>query len=159
MSPATGGTRVTPSAIAPPAPAPCLKPPLKTATTPARPSAAQSTDGPASSGAAAHLTGSLSPTCQRRSVERARSRSTRKRAEPSTTVVVSTITPRADADTTAQPGWGRSRGTVVEVVDVDVVVVGDGRSCAASTAARAAPATRMVAARTEPARGRAPATA
>src|SRR5664280_1214133 len=127
MRPRVRGTSLRPSTTAPPAAADCLKPPLKSATTPARPSDAQSTAGPASAGAWAQRLGSLEPTCQRSSVVRACRRRARNVTAPTTTLRKSTMTPRDDELATVQPGWGRSGGVVVVVVDVvvelDVVVV------------------------------------
>ena len=136
MRPAIGGSSTRPSAIAPPAPADCLNPPLNTATTPGGPSTGQSIDGPASGGTCIHPGGSPRPTCQRRSVVLARSRATRKAAVPTDTVVTSTRTPRPDVDATAQPFWAASRAMVVVVVDVVVVVVTP-RPTQAAEAARA----------------------
>jgi hypothetical protein len=44
---------------------------------------------------------------------------------PRTISRVSTITPRPDALTTAQPAWGLSRGTVVVVLVIDNVMIAD----------------------------------
>src|ERR1019366_2518044 len=88
ISPGNNGESVTPSTIDPPDLADTLKAPLKTATTPARPSLGQLIEGPASAGICPYREGgSWVPTCQRSSVVRACRRMDRKYT-PATSIIL-----------------------------------------------------------------------